>query len=100
MSSVTDVILTSGLNEGRAREAINAWLAGVNYTPLLEVSGLWRAGKAMQAEAAIGAYYYLDWEAFVAVVMAAPWCAPDRVRLFVQFENSEHGFSEQDTDRR
>lgn len=87
MSNVTDVVLTTGLEESAAAGTVNAWLKAHGYGELLEVTDGVRSNKAMQTSVYIGAFNYLDLKGFRQCVTAAPWEDPDMVRFFYKGEH-------------
>ncbi len=97
MSNVTDVILTSslGIGHGVSLDDINRCFDAGEALYQVDKPGD-APGKRIQADIFIGAFNYMDLDAFVAHLRSLPWDEYDRdqVRLFVQKEHDEYGFYE------
>ena len=100
MSYVTDTILTFGLleDERAAIDAVSGAIPGVqcfvltsSHDPEHAVSG---GSKGLQMHIAMAAFNHIGDEYLIAAVRAYEWYDPDRVRMFVNRENDECGFSE------
>jgi len=94
VSTVTDVLLASALDEEDAFAAVNEYLEQQEAgRGLLIANGLWSGailrGKAMQATVGFGAFNCLDWDGFCRAVITAPWREPQNVQLWVKRESDE-----------
>lgn len=101
MSSVTDIILVTGIDDGAIRDAaqpnadkLNAWLnefmvCPVNGGALVKVDRLARGDKAMQCDVFITAINYLDHEEFLAAFHAIQWASPECVQLMMKGEHDD-----------
>lgn len=92
MSVVTDVILTTSIDEHKAFARFCAAIP--DRFPPIAVHQHGTTGKAMQADVYLAAYNYLNLDQFIAAVEQAKWDAPEQVRLFVNGEYDEYGFHE------
>jgi hypothetical protein len=92
MSVVTDVILTTFLDEDAAFARLCAALP--DRLPPVAVHQHATTGKAMQADVYLAAYNYLVLDELVAAVEQAGWKVPEEVRLFINGEYDENGFHE------
>lgn len=92
MSTVTNVILTTGLGEaehGTAIALIQDWLAADGHPHLRRVDELVNPGKAMEAEVWIGAFNGLRLEEFLQLVKWTRWLAIDEMRIFWKRQDDE-----------
>ena len=97
MSVVTNVILTFSLMDqvegrppGLALEHVNRWLAANGHSPMRVVDQHAGGEKSVEAVVAMGAFNHLRLGQFFVAVRAAPWEAPEDVRVFVQEQEDEH----------
>lgn len=97
MSLVTNVILTTFLNDEDAVATVNESLKAQptmsGHDVLHPVHDHGSNRKAMEADVYIGAFNYLDLDGLLQAVRSAPWEWPDYVRVFVQ-QQDDDGFSE------
>jgi len=100
MSHVCNVVLLMGCGElddshatidkFPALEVVNAWLAeNCSGSVLHEVSKYGSNTKSMECYIAIGAFNYLDTDAFIAVALAAPWQDWGCVQLLIQDQEDD-----------
>jgi hypothetical protein len=96
MSVVTDIIVTySGLDDDKL-DTINAWMVtqreyeGDRFVAVDEKAG---GGKAMQANVALGAFNYFELDEFLVFLDTIEWERPEAVKVFVQEEHDEDGFT-------
>lgn len=92
MSVVTDVILTTFLDEDAAFKRLCTALP--DRIPPVPVHQHGTTGKAMQADVYLAAYNYLNLDELIVAVEQAGWHTPEEVRLFVNGEYDEGGFHE------
>lgn len=95
MSVVTDVIFTCSLLDDDKPDVVNAWLARdpERKARLVCVHDTKTGGKPIQAIIAIGAFNYFDTDAFVAFLDTIEWNYPQAVKMFVQEEHDDEGFT-------
>ena len=92
MSAVTDVILTTAIDENKAFARLCAAIP--DRFPPVAVHQHGTTGKAMQADVYLAAYNYLNLDQLVTAVEQADWETPEQVRLFINGEYDENGFHE------
>lgn len=88
MSSVTDIILTTFLNDPGINR-VQEFLRETEKNELTEVSKHSGGTKEMQVDVWLGAFNYMDETALVDVVRTAPWKYPECVQLMLKGEHDD-----------
>ena len=94
MSNITDVIITTGLLDGRngvlSMDLVNRHLRHVHSDQHLVLVSPHAAGlKTMQCDVWMGAINYLDRNALIELCQAIEWEDPDAVTVLTRGENDE-----------
>lgn len=101
MSVVTDIILTTAVDDGAEREdehpnadKLNAWLEELTGRPgcLVKVDQLGNGNKAMQCDVFVCAINYLPYDDFVEAFRAIQWERPGSANLSLKGEDDD-GFT-------
>ena len=82
MSQITDVVVTTGIDD-KGIESLQAFLANDDMPLLKGVSEHSLGGKVMCTGVFIGAYNYLDCQGFKDAFLAAPWEYPESAVLVI-----------------
>lgn len=90
MSNVTNVILTTFIDEHNALAEVNKALAEAGHSPLISCAdprlpqGWYGGDKFLEVDIFIGAYNNLNVPHLVKACKAAPWDDPGAVALFIR----------------
>jgi hypothetical protein len=96
MSSVTDIILSTTIEDGATEEethpnadVLSNWLVTNYKGGLVKVDQLAGGNKAMQRDVFLAAINYLDHEAFLALFHSVNWEWPEDVQLLLKGEHDD-----------
>ena len=89
MSSVTSIILITGVGDSHAANTLGTYLQSMNRCTLNQVDSHSGGDKHMEADVYLSAVNGLDVDTFLDVFYSIRWLSPEAVQLMIKEEHDE-----------